>query len=106
MRGQGEVGVAAAEVDHAQRPVRGLGGDDVVEAAEEGVDLAALGRTGPDRVEQGVVGGEPVLLGPVVRPGRRRAVVRGRPARCTCASPLLVTRSWTVPPACSTCQLP
>jgi hypothetical protein len=70
---QGQVGVAAAEVDHPQRPVDRLVGDDVVEAAEERVHLAALGRPGTDRVEERVVGGQPVLLGAVVR--------RGRPAR-------------------------
>ena len=64
--GQGQVGVAAAEVDHAQGPVGRLVGDHVVEPAEERVDLAPLGRPRADGVEQRVVRGEPVLLDPVV----------------------------------------
>ena len=39
---KGEVGLAAAEVDHPQRPVRAERGHDVVDQLEEAVDLAEL----------------------------------------------------------------
>ena len=122
--GEGEVGVAAAEVDDPQRV--GLGrraqvalgqrvGDRGVQQPEELLDLAvlrlprrldpALGVGDAERDQHRVVLGEQPLLVPVVATvGGERA--RRGPGCATIASSFLVTRSWWVWVVVSTCQLP
>ena len=122
--GEGEVGVAAAEVDHPQRVVGGgaaqvaLGegvGDRGVEQPQELLDLAVLGlpaRLDPpslvgeaERAKSGSSARQQPLLVAVVAAvdldlGLGAAVV------CSSASRFLVTRSWWVSVVVSTCQLP
>ena len=107
VRGEGEVRVAAAEVDHAQRAGE-LGGKGGGQGPQEGVDLAPLGGAAADRVEERVPGIEQVLPHPVVPVAgpvgglcrlRRR---RGAPAPRHAWSPGPAGSSAAV----STCQLP
>ena len=121
VRGEGEVGVAAAEVDDPQRLLRrrgaqraGAGGvlDGDRERPQELLDLAVLRlprrleptlRVGDaERLEHRVVLGQQPVLGLVVRALWRRLL--GGPL-CSSASPFLVTRSWWVCVLVSTCQL-
>ena len=89
VRGQREVGVAAAEVDHPQRAVRqhpGLRGapQHGVGGAQERVDLAALVAVGAEHGEQRVVGIDQPLPGAVVARvarARRRAGPRAAARR-------------------------
>ena len=105
VRGEGEVGVAAAEVDDADRAVGGQPVQGGLEQAQERVHLAALVAVRAEHAEQRVVRRRAAAGGP----GRASAPRRpgGWPAaRCTCAAPFLVTRSCTVSSTVSTCQLP
>ena len=94
MRGEGEVGVTAAEVDHAQRAAGGPAtatarGGHGGQLAQERVDLTALVGVGTERGEQRVRGIEQAPPGPVVcgsgGPTSRREVR----VVCTCAWPRL-----------------
>ena len=82
---EGEVGLAAAEVDHSQRAIGSERGNDVVDQLEEAVDLAELvvaalahlpvrrhhAELDEERDRRALL--EQVLLLPIVRPRRRGA---------------------------------
>ena len=82
---EGEIGLAAAEIDHPQRSVRAERGHDVVDQLEEAVDLAELvvaalahlpvrchhAELDEERHRRALL--EQVLLLPIVRPRRRGA---------------------------------
>ena len=121
--GEGQVGVAAAQVDDPQRllgcrrPQLALVdrlGDRGVEQPEELLDLAvlvlparlhpAVGVAEPERAEQRVVLRQQPVLVAVVAAVDLGLLGAGGCARR--ASPLRVTRSWWVSVVVSTCQLP
>ncbi len=124
LRGEGEVGVAAAEVDDPQRVLRRRPaqvalverlGDRGVEQPQELLDLAVLRL--PARLDPAVGVGDararrtPGRPRAAAGPCRGRGRGRPRPARarsvvCTTASSFLVTRSWWLWVVVSTCQLP
>ena len=113
VRGEGQVGVAAAEVDHPQRLVRrraraarrlASASSTRPEGAQELLDLAVLRL--PARLDPALGVGDPelsqhrVVLGRAAGPSRGRGALglpaAARPLACTSASPFLVTRSWWV----------
>ena len=124
VRGEGEVGVAAPEVDDPQRlrrrracaagPCRARRTTVASSSRRQLLDLAVLvaaGRLHPPlggrRCRARAAAGRPRRsAGPCRGRGLARAAPPRRGRTCTLAAPFLVTRSWSTSAVVSTCQLP
>ena len=98
VRGEGQVGVAAAEVDDPQRaPGRAAArrpAGAATSCRRNASTWRRLSASAPSTANSGSPGSSRCCFARSCAVAASRPGVAGRRCRCTCASPLLVTRSW------------